>query len=180
MPARSVAIHYLEPMRTVYLLSVWLHIVAAATWIGSMVFLAAVLVPTLRRKGDRALTSELMQRAGSKLRGLGWVSFGLLLATGMINLAHRGYSWSDLSGRLWQGGPGLAFAVKIALFGVVLALSGLHDFWLGPRAGTAAARPGAERSAERLRRAASWIGRINLLLGVGIVLFAVFMVRGWP
>lgn len=167
-------------MRTLYLLSVWLHILAAAVWIGSMVFLAAVLVPTLRRRGDRALTASLMHGAGLQLRMVGWISFAVLVATGIVNLAYRGYQWADLTGRLWQGGFGRAFTWKMLLFGLVLLLSAAHDFWLGPKAGLAARRGGDPRAAERLRRTASWMGRLNLLLALGIVLFAVFMVRGWP
>jgi uncharacterized membrane protein len=167
-------------MRNLYLISVWIHVLAAATWIGSMVFLAAVLVPTLRRRGDPALTAELMHGAGRKLRVVGWTSFALLLATGTVSLAYRDYGWEDLAGRLWQGGFGLAFACKMTLFGLVLLLSALHDFWLGPLAGRVA-REGTEAgAAERLRQLASWMGRLNLLLALGIVLFAVFMVRGWP
>ena len=168
-------------MRSVYLVSVWLHILAAAAWIGSMVFLGAVLVPTLRKRGDRALTATMMHGAGLKLRVLGWISFFVLLVTGTVNLAYRDYTWADLGGRLWQGGFGRAFFWKMLLFGLVLLLSGLHDFWLGPKAGIAAREAAAEsRNAERLRKLASWMGRLNLLLGLGIVLFAVFMVRGWP
>jgi hypothetical protein len=45
---------------------------------------------------------------------------------------------------------------------LALALSVLHDFVLGPRAG----RPGADPA---LRRRASWVARVNLLVVLAVV-----------
>jgi len=167
-------------MRGLYLVSVWLHILAAATWIGTLVFLAAVLVPVLRRQGDDRLRARLLGAAGPGLRALGWSAFAVLFATGLVNLTGRGFDLadpSDVGWRLWQGPFGRALTWKLSLFGVVLLLSALHDFRWGPRA--AAAEPGSPE-ALRLRRVASWVGRVNLLLALAIVLFAVMLVRGWP
>ena len=164
-------------MGNLYLVSVWLHLLAAAAWIGTLVFLAAVLVPVLRRQGDDALRARVMRASGPGLRRLGWTTFGILFLTGLGNLAGRGFTHEDLGSRLWQGPFGRAFGWKMACFGVVLLLSVLHDFRWGPRA--AAAAPGSPE-AMRLRRVASWVGRVNLLLALAIVAFAVMLVRGWP
>jgi uncharacterized membrane protein len=164
-------------MRVLYLASVWLHVLAAAAWLGAMAFLALVLVPTLRASGDEALRVRVLRDSGRRLRTLGWGCFAVLVPTGIVNLLGRGYDLGDLSGRLWWGPFGRALAIKLGLVFVVLVASAVHDFRLGPRA--AAAIPGSP-AALRLRRTASWIGRLNLLLGVAIVLFAIFLVRGWP
>ena len=164
-------------MRNLYLFSVWLHILAAAAWIGALVFIAAVLVPTLRKVGDDGLRVTVLRASGPRLRRLGWICFGLLVASGLVNLAGRGFTLGDAGWRLWQGPFGLALTLKLALFAVVLALSALHDFRWGPRA--AAAAPGSP-GALRLRRMATLVGRVNLLLALAIVLLATFLVRGWP
>ena len=167
-------------MGTLYLVSVWIHVLAAAAWIGTLVFLAAVLVPVLRRQGDDRLRARLLGAAGPGLRTLGWTCFGLLFATGLVNLTGRGFDLADRSDvlwRLWQGPFGAALTWKLALFGLVLLLSALHDFRWGPRA--AAAEPGSTE-ALRLRRIAGWVGRATLLLALAIVFFAVMLVRGWP
>jgi putative copper export protein len=161
---------------TLYLISVWLHVLAAAAWTGSLVFVAAVLVPVLRR-GDADTRARVFRASGPSMRRLGWGSFAVLLVTGIGNLAGRGYDLADATGRLWWGPFGHALAWKLALFAVVLLLSLVHDLRLGPRA--AAVAPGSPE-AERLRRAASWIGRVNLLLTLAILFFAVMLVRGWP
>jgi len=162
-------------MGTLYLVSVWLHVLAAATWFGTMVFLAAVLVPTLRAHGDDALRSRLLAASGSRLRALGWTSFAVLAVTGTVNLVSRGYDLADLGGRLWWGPFGRAFTWKMVLVAVILVLSAFHDFRLGPR--SARAVPGSPE-ALRLRRTASWMGRLNLLLGLAVIYLAVMLVRG--
>jgi len=168
-------------VRFAYLVSVWLHIVAAIVWLGAMTFLALVLVPTLRARGDRHLSAELMRGAGPRLRALGWTALGVLAATGILNLGLRGFELASLTdGGLWHGPFGRAFALKMIVVLAVVVLSLVHDFWVGPRAGRAAARdPWSEESA-RLRTAASWLGRANLILALVIVMLAVMLVRGWP
>jgi putative copper resistance protein D len=163
-------------VRALYLASVWLHVVAAAAWTGALIFVAAVLVPTLRRV-DPAVRSRVLRDSGGSLRRLGWTTFGVLAVTGVVNLAGRGFALDDLGGRLWAGPFGRALAWKLGLFAVLLAASALHDFHLGPRA--AAAEPLTPEAA-RLRRAAGWLGRLELLLTLALLVFAVFLVRGWP
>ena len=168
-------------MRLAYLVSVWIHIVAAVVWLGAMTFLALVLVPTLRARGDRHLTAELMHGAGLRLRGVGWTALGILGVTGIFNLGRRGFGLASLaSGALWSGPFGHAFALKMLLVLVVVVLSLMHDFWVGPRAGSATAGDPQSQESARLRMAASWLGRLNLLLALVIVMLAVMLVRGWP
>jgi putative copper export protein len=163
-------------VRGLYHVSVWLHLAAAASWVGSLVFIAAVLVPVLRR-GDEATRSRVLRESGPALRALGWISFAVLLVTGVFNIAARGYRLRDLDDRLWQGPFGHALTWKLLLFAGVLGLSAVHDFRLGPRA--AGLEPGSP-AALRSRRLASWIGRLNLLLALAILFFATMLVRGWP
>jgi uncharacterized membrane protein len=129
----------------------FLHVLAVATWVGGMLFIALVLVPVTRGLGDPALRTRLVQEAGRRFRTVGWIALALLVATGLGNLALR----PEL-----LGAP--RFHVKLGLVVVALALSALHDFVLGPRAG----RPGAPPAA-RLR--ASWLARVNVLVALAIV-----------
>lgn len=129
----------------------FLHVLAAITWIGGMVFIALVLVPVTRGLADPALRTRLVQEAGRRFRLVGWIALVLLLLSGLANLAFRPYL---------LGVP--RFQMKLGLVVVALALAALHDFVLGPRAGAPGAPPAA-----RVR--ASWIARINLLLVLVIV-----------
>jgi putative copper resistance protein D len=168
-------------MRTLYLLSVWLHILAAMIWLGGMIFLVLVLVPVTRRPEYRGLAGGLIHWTGVRFRWVGWICLALLALSGLVNLAARGVTWADAwSGQLWQTSVGRALGIKLILVAVILILSALHDFAIGPRA-TAIwqANPGSPE-ALRLRRQATWIARINLLLALLVLVFAVILVRGWP
>jgi copper resistance protein D len=130
----------------------WLHVMAAITWIGGMLFIALVLVPVTRRVGDPALRTRLVQDAGQRFRTVGWIALGLLLLSGLGNLWFRPYLLGV--GR---------FQWKLGLVVLALVLSAVHDFVLGPRAG----RPGADPA---LRVRASWLARANVVVVVLAVL----------
>lgn len=165
---------------SLYVLSVWLHVLAATLWLGGMLFLVVVVIPLLRQM-DRRQASTFMHRAGLKFRTVGWTSFAIFIATGTYQLAYRGVAVSDFWDPVFlRSSSGSAIAWKLALFILVLALSVWHDFFLGPRATEIGRRDPAGPEALRLRRRASWLGRANALLALAIVALAVILVRGWP
>lgn len=166
-------------MRAIYLTSVWLHIVAAAVWIGGMVFLALVLIPLIRRPEFRSQAPSLVHFTGIRFRWIGWACILLLLSTGTINLVFRGISLAVLSSRdFWRGPFGWALGIKLVVVAVVLALSFAHDFFIGPRASALGRTQPGSTDAMRLRRQASWIGRANLVLALIIVALGIMLVRG--
>jgi copper resistance protein D len=136
---------------TLALLVRFLHVAAALTWVGGMLFVALVLVPVTRRLEDPALRRRLMHEAGMRFRGVGWVAIGVLVATGLVNIWLRPELLT--LPRFW---------VKVVLVALAIALSGLHDFVLGPRAGQPDASPS-------IRPTASWLARVNLLLVLAVV-----------
>jgi putative copper resistance protein D len=137
----------------------WLHVVAAITWIGGMLFIALVLVPVARRLADPTVRVKLVQDTGRRFRTVGWIALGVLVVTGLLNLwIHPGLLAS----------PRLHW--KLGLVMLALILSVLHDFALGPRAGA----PGADPA---LRVRASWLARINLLVALVIVALGLSLLR---
>jgi len=128
----------------------FLHVAAALTWVGGMLFVALVLVPVMRRE-EPPLRRRLVHAAGVRFRAVGWISIGLLIVTGLANVWLRPELMTLT--RFW---------VKIALVAVAILLGAVHDFLLGPRAG----RPDAPPS---MRPAASWLARANALLVLAIV-----------
>lgn len=166
-------------MYTFYLLFVWLHLVAAAVWIGGMVFLALVVVPIIRRPEHQGIAVTLINQTGRRFRWVGWGCLIVLLLSGTVNLAYRGFGWADLwNGHLFTGSFGHTLAIKLFCFVLVLLLSAVHDFVVGPRAtAVGQAAPGSPE-AIRLRHQASWYGRVNLLLALAVVALGVALVRG--
>ncbi|MEO8564533.1 MAG: hypothetical protein ABI601_20835 [bacterium] len=77
--------------------------------------------------------------------------------------------------QFWNTSVGHALAVKLSIVTLVITISAVHDFKLGPRAGKATPGPPA---ALACRRRAALLARVNAILGVLLVAAAVRLVRG--
>lgn len=161
---------------TLYYANVTLHVLAALLWLGGMFFLAVVGAPALRGIEPPQLRQQLFQALGTRFRRAGWVAISVLVVTGVGNLYFRGWLHAALLGdpAFWRSGTGVALAVKLSCVVTMIALSAVHDFVLGPRAGRAP--PGSE-VALRLRRLSSWTARIEALVGLVLVVAAVRLTR---
>ena len=169
-------------MEALHLIAVWLHVLAVAVWLGGSVFLALVLVPATRQPEYRGMAASLIAWTGTRFSRISWACFGVLLLTGLFNIFYHaleeGAGWTGpFEGQFWQGEFGRTLALKLALVAVIFAGSALHDFAIGPHA-TALwqADPRSEQAA-RLRRQASYIGRLNLLLALVVVALGVVLSR---
>jgi len=163
----------------VHLTSVALHLLAAAVWVGGMAFLALVVVPVVRRPRYAAQSATLVRETAERFRVVGWSALAVLIVTGVVNLAVRGYGVDALrSGALFDGFFGHVLAVKLSLVAATLVLALTHDLWLGPRASAMLATAPGTPAARRARRQASWLGRLSLGLGVALVVLGVLLVRG--
>ena len=161
---------------TTYVASVYLHLLAAATWVGGIIFLVAVVVPSLK-KLDRAAAAPMLRATVFRFRTVGWIAFSVLFVTGLYNLHARGLGWTELTDPAFRAtSSGKALLVKLASFAVVVVLQAVHDFSIGPRALTAMETDAPE--AARLRKTTGMIGRINGVVTLVIVLCAVILVRG--
>lgn len=167
-------------MHSLYLLSVYLHIAAAIVWIGGMFFLVLVIVPWLRQ-GERAQAAMVMRATGKRFRDIGWACFGVVLVTGAFNLYVRGVRFGDFLRPEWLASPfGKAVTWKLSVFALVLCLSAIHDFVHGPRATLAVRKDPRSPEAERFRKQASYLGRLNMALALVLLGLGVVLVRGWP
>ncbi len=169
-------------MQTVHFLAILLHILAAIVWIGGMVFLGVVLIPVLRRsRAAGGQYTELIHRTGTRFRNVGWACIVLLLLTGFVNLSRWGVGVERLlSAELWASPWGRILALKLVLVVTAMTMSAVHDFVVGPRATRILRESPGSAAAGRLRRAAGWMGRINLLIAVLIVALGIMLVRGLP
>lgn len=163
-----------------YILSVWLHILAAMAWIGGMIFLVAVIVPALRHPDLRDRAASLIALSGRRFKHIGWGCLLVLGVTGVTNLTFKGLGPALATAEFWDAPFGSLLKMKLHLVALVVVLSVIHDFWIGPRAVEAMReQPDAPRTL-RLRKAASWMGRVNFLLALGVVALAVMLWRGAP
>ena len=191
-----------------YQAAVFLHLAAAITWIGGSLFLALVLIPTMRRfapappaptpapagagrnDADDAAGATptppppaMLPTIARRFRIISWLCILLLVATGLYILPTRyGIGFAEFFS---QGGHFIAtLQVKVALAAIVIWLSFIHDFILGPYVSrlTQAAPPGQPPHPRLplLRKLVIWTARLNLALTALIVIVAVTMTRGAP
>ncbi|SMO47855.1 DUF4149 domain-containing protein [Fodinibius sediminis] len=162
-----------------YYLSVFIHLLSAFFWIGGMLFTAGVLVPATRDKLLRNKKGAFFALVGEKFSRISWVLFIVLIITGVTNLITRGYAADQLlRGSFWTEVFGGNLFIKLHLFALVLIVSGVHDFYAGPKAVTLLdTEPDSPRT-DKMRKMSSWLGRLNLLLGLGILYYAMRLLRG--
>ena len=146
-------------------------------WLGGMFFLALVGAPVLRRVEPASLRAEVFRRLGGRFRVAGWVAIVVLLATGATNLGLRGLLDAETLGdpAFWGRPYGRTLGWKLALVTVMVSLSALHDFVLGPR--VSRLDPGSP-AALTARRRVAWLARVNAGLGVALVAVALRLSRG--
>ena len=164
-------------MPFLYWVSVTLHVLAALLWLGGMFFLAAVGAPVLRRIEPPTLRAELFRVLGEQFRRVGGVAIAVLVFTGVGNLYYRGLLHGSVLGnpQFWASRWGHALAWKLGCVVVMIALSAVHDFWIGP---AVARQPAGSDGARRYRRGAAWIARVEAIVGIVLVVAAVRLARG--
>lgn len=162
-----------------YALTVWLHVLAAVVWIGGMTFLVLVALPVARRPEYEDVYGRLVGAMGRRFRWIGWGCLLGLVATGFLQLHRLGFSPPAVfRGDAFQGRFGRVLAVKLSLVAAILVASAVHDFWLGPRAGSLARRQSGSHAARRARRLAAWIGRLELVAALAVTLLGVLLLHG--
>ena len=165
-------------MPVTYYIVVTIHILAAMFWLGGMFFLALIGAPLLRTLEPPEMRQRLFRELGTRFRLAGWIAIIILLITGVINLYYRGWlHWDGVLGSsaFWRTTVGHALACKLIAVTVMLIVSAVHDFILGPAAGRM--KPGTPRALS-YRRHAAHLARANAILGIIIVIAAVVLTRG--
>ena len=155
----------MDPNIFIWVTSRVVHVLAVIFWLGGSFFLALALVPILRREMDRETRIPLIAQVGRRFSRITWVLMVILVLTGLVNMWSMGFRPEDfISSR------GAVLLIKLVLFGFILSLSAVHDFLVGPRL-DALALAGRVRSMEysRWRRASSWSAKLNVLLGIVVV-----------
>jgi copper transport protein len=144
----------------------WVHLLAAAVWLGGIALVVIVWGPALRRSSR----SARMLVARTVLPVFGRVAipaFVVVASTGAVSALVQ-------LGRLdalWQSAYGRVLAVKVALVGLIATASYLHALRLRPR--LIAANPHPD---ERLERRHWRLLHSEPLLGLGVVVAVAVLV----
>ncbi|HAO93980.1 MAG: hypothetical protein A2X99_01630 [Deltaproteobacteria bacterium GWB2_55_19] len=150
--------------------ALFLHIISAIFWIGGMLFLVAVVAPYLKTLTDPKEKSKIFQIVGTQFRKWGWVAIITLLVTGPVILyTLYGLPPSAIADPALHSSPwGTTLVIKLALVVIIVISALVHDFWIGPQA----------RNSPGFSKIARLFGRVNLLIALLIVIFAVLLRAG--
>lgn len=156
-----------------YSLLVVLHMLAAVSWVGGMIFLSLVLAPLVRSRKAVPEFMALFRSAALRFRPVVWVAMAILLMTGPMLLSHRGLSM--MAPASW---PGIV-TVKLSLVGLLLFLTLLHDLVLGPQVSRVSTIPETQRTAREqvIFKSARWLPRLSLLIALAVVMAATMLAR---
>lgn len=91
----------------------WFHLLAAATWIGGSITVAA-LVPVLRKSGA---TTDQVRAAARRFGVVAWTAIGLSVVTGIIQLIRLDYPTRGNT----------ALTLKLLLVGLAVSVAWLHQ-----------------------------------------------------
>lgn len=109
-----------------YSLSLMIHLLAQALWLGGIVFFLIVVGRAVHDLEPRLAIKTLNQaRSGFEL--VSWIGIGLLLATGMFNLGLRAQA-GFISGQVW----GILLGAKLFLFAAMVVHHCLQVFKYAP------------------------------------------------
>jgi putative copper export protein len=148
------------------LLGLWLHLLAAAVWLGGLLFQSHMLFPLLA-KGEAA---ENLASVVRRFRRVAWTALALLVLTGLHNLTRLPpvATWG-------QSAIGQLLALKLFLALVILMLSAHRDFGLAARLlRDVAEGRGAGHAVRRMAR----LDRVVLLLGAILLYLGLALSRG--
>ncbi|MBX3304780.1 MAG: CopD family protein [Nitrospira sp.] len=150
-----------------------LHILAAVSWVGGMIFLSLVLAPLVRSRKAVPEFMALFRSAALRFRPIVWVAMAILVMTGPMLLSFRGVAVASPSS--W---PGIVI-VKLTLVVLLLLLTLLHDLVLGPQVSRVSAIPESQRTAgeQVVFKTARWLPRLSLLIALAVVMTAAMLAR---
>jgi len=152
---------------------IWIHLIAAAFWIGGMLFLSLVAVPLLKMSSDPASSQREFVNQARRFRMFVWGALSILLVTGaillpnVVNVSESVINWPP------------AVLSKLLLVFLLIIISLAHDRFIGPRVRTLKRKSIDQLTLvdKILLRLSPIIGRLTMILGLAVLFSAVLIVR---
>lgn len=120
-------------MDILWLLIRWIHVMAAVTWIGGNLTLAMIIVPYFRHNLPPVKRIQLLTQIGKRFEPVVWGCVMILFFTGIGNV----FQSLGLSSGIELNAYMRTLLIKLLLFIILLILTALHSFVLGPKLSTA-------------------------------------------
>lgn len=110
-------------MNAIWSLVLFVHVTAAAFWVGGQLMLSFVVMPALRRDSPPEQIRAIAQAAGRRFTAVtNHVLLPALVVTGPMLAWHDGARWSNLATTAF----GHLLVVKVSLVVLVFVMASLH------------------------------------------------------
>ena len=150
-------------------IATFVHLLAACTWLGGMIYINLVFMPMLKTI-EPAAAGQLVRENGKRFPIIAWTSVGLLIITGLMQLnLDAVFDFSTDYGTF--------LTLKLITIAVMISIGLYITFLLYPKLIKLAPQNGETPSAEflSLQKRLPLLARINMILGI-LVLFFVSMI----
>ena len=103
----------------------WIHMLATAAWVGSLVAMAVLVLPAAGRALEPADRLSLVEQVRVRLEPVTWLSVSILIVTGLFQMSVNPHYNGFLS---TSGQWSLAMLAKHSLVGALVAVSAVHSW----------------------------------------------------
>jgi len=161
--------------KILYSISDSLHILAAVTWIGSMIYSMFAMAPALKNLGvPRSHAINMI--AARRFSPLTWASVAFLIVTGIYAVSGN----MDKLSPLFAQTAGIMLFIKLLLVAVLIVILLLQIYTLSPKMKKLInpATPKDQENALEMSRAGNSINFwswTNLITGIIVIILAVFL-----
>ena len=150
----------------------WLHILAVAVWVGPQFFLFIAAVPAVRTIEDMAVRARVLRIITTRFGWMAWAALVVIVLSGISNLFQEGDQADLWNTELrWYS----VFSFKMVLVGVMVLLTAVHSFIVGPRQLALMEAGDTGEEAAKLRRAAISISTLILVASVITILLGAML-----
>lgn len=156
-----------------YILTIFIHVIAACLWIGGMLFLILVFIPGIRKHPDKV---SIIADVSLKYRRVGIIAIIILFITGILQLQYRGVEWTVEYFTTTSFGK-LA-GLKILVFIGIVLISLIHDNFIGTRAVEIWKNQPDHPKTTKLRTLSRWLGRVSFVFALVAAWLGIILSRG--
>ncbi len=151
----------------------WLHIVGVTMWVGPQFFLFIAAVPAVRSIEDGAARARVMRIITTRFGWMAWGALLLILLTGISQIFSEADDFDELLNfdYRWVN----YFALKMVLVAVMVLLTAVHSFIVGPRQLAMMERGETGEEAARFRRTSIILSSTILVLSIAVIFLGVLI-----
>lgn len=156
----------------------FLHMGAAALWLGSMAVYAFLIAPYAKKRFNESEYIEFLNDIGLRFRRLGWLCLAVIAVTGarLADIISGWQAFTTAYGHTLP--PASTIAWKMVLGLVLIGIVAFHDLRAAPRAIAAFRSEPDSPETVRLRKLANYHARMMILISIVIFYLGVSVLRG--